>query len=65
VREILQREVITVRPEASSRDALQLMRDHRISVLPVVDRDGRLVGILSERDFMGVAGRLLDAFLDR
>jgi CBS domain-containing protein len=31
----------------------------------VVDRDGRLVGILSERDFMGVAGRLLDAFLDR
>jgi CBS domain-containing protein len=65
VREIMQREVITVRPGASSRDALQLMRDHRISVLPVVDRDGRLVGILSERDFMGVAGRLLDAFLDR
>jgi CBS domain-containing protein len=65
VREIMQRHVITVRPETTTREALSLMRKHRISVLPVIDHESRLVGILSERDFMGVAGKLLDEFLDR
>jgi CBS domain-containing protein len=65
VREIMQKDVITVRPETTTREALSLMRKHRISVLPVVDRESHLVGILSERDFMGVAGKLLDEFLDR
>ncbi len=64
VKEIMQTGVITVRPQTSTRRALELMREHRISCLPVVEGDNRLVGIISERDFMGIAGKLLDEFLE-
>ncbi|NVO17043.1 MAG: CBS domain-containing protein [Rhodoplanes sp.] len=44
--------VVTVAPDSPIADAAQLMLDHRISGLPVVDRGGRLVGIVSERDLL-------------
>ena len=53
----------TVQPTTSSADALALMREHRISCLPVVDGENRLVGILTERDFMRLATPLLEAYL--
>lgn len=43
--------VATTSPEASLTDAIRTMRRHRISGLPVVDPEGRLVGILSESDY--------------
>lgn len=63
VGEIMQRELVTVKPEDTTIEAIRLMRKHRVSCLPVVDDDGRLVGILTEFDFMGIAGQLLDKFL--
>lgn len=63
VSDVMQRELITVHPETTTLEAIRLMRKHKISCLPVVQEDGRLVGIISERDFMGIAGRLLEAFL--
>lgn len=41
----------TVTPESSLAAAIRCMGDHRISALPVVDRDGQLHGIISEDDF--------------
>ncbi len=41
---------ITIHPEATLGDAQALMTQHRISGIPVADRDGRLVGILTNRD---------------
>jgi len=41
---------ITIQPDATLADALQLMAYHRISGIPVTDRSGRLVGILTNRD---------------
>jgi acetoin utilization protein AcuB len=43
---------MTVTPETSFQDALKLMRDHKFRRIPVVDHDGRLVGIVSERDLL-------------
>ncbi|HTZ71496.1 MAG TPA: IMP dehydrogenase, partial [Acetobacteraceae bacterium] len=40
----------TIRPEQTLADARTLMALHRISGIPVVERDGRLVGILTNRD---------------
>lgn len=43
---------VTIDPDQSIADAAELMITNRISGLPVVDRDGRLVGIVSERDLL-------------
>ncbi|KUO55562.1 MAG: IMP dehydrogenase [Sphingomonadales bacterium BRH_c3] len=41
---------ITISPDATLGDAQALMLQHRISGIPVTDRDGKLVGILTNRD---------------
>jgi CBS domain-containing protein len=48
---------VTISPEASVVDAAQLMQDRRIKRLPVVDRAGRLVGIVSRTDVLSVFER--------
>lgn len=41
---------ITIAPTATLAEAQALMAHHRISGIPVVERDGKLVGILTNRD---------------
>ncbi|WRK94803.1 IMP dehydrogenase [Altererythrobacter sp. H2] len=41
---------ITISPDATLGDAQALMQQHRISGIPVTDRDGKLLGILTNRD---------------
>jgi IMP dehydrogenase len=41
---------ITMTPDQTLADALELMQRHRISGIPVTEKDGRLVGILTHRD---------------
>jgi CBS domain-containing protein len=50
--QIMTRKVITIAPEALISDAARLMIDYHVSGLPVVDDAGRLVGIVTERDFL-------------
>ena len=59
VRAIMQSNPVTVPPETSSLEAIGLMRRHGIGCLPVV-QDGRLVGIVTESDFLGVSRTLLE-----
>jgi len=46
------RAVISVDPDATVLQAARLMLQRRISGLPVIDKAGKLVGILSEGDFL-------------
>ncbi len=41
---------ITIRPDQNLDDALQLMQDHDITGIPVTEENGRLVGVLTNRD---------------
>ncbi len=41
---------ITMTPDQSLADALELMARHKISGIPITEKDGRLVGILTHRD---------------
>lgn len=41
---------ITIEPHATLEEALDLMRKHRISGIPVAQKNGKLVGILTNRD---------------
>jgi CBS domain-containing protein len=49
------RGVVSVQADATILDACKLMLQSRVSGLPVVDSTGRLVGIITERDFLRVA----------
>ena len=44
--------VITVSPKTPMQEAHKLMRDENIRRLPVVDQRGKLIGIVSESDFL-------------
>jgi CBS domain-containing membrane protein len=55
VRRIMQHEVLTVQPDDSLAEAGKLLWDSKIGCLPVIDDDGRLVGIITEADFIRVA----------
>jgi CBS domain-containing protein len=46
--------VVTVTPEADTATAARLMRRNAVKHLPVVNRAGRLVGIVSEKDLLTV-----------
>lgn len=41
---------ITLRVDAAIGDALKLMRENKIGGIPIVDKEGRLAGILTNRD---------------
>lgn len=51
-REIMTRDVATVTPEASVREAAGLMTEKRVSGIPVVAADGRLIGMLTASDLL-------------
>lgn len=59
VSEIMKPDVHSVTPETSTLDAIQVMRDKKVSCLPVV-REGKLVGIVTEADFINIARDLLE-----
>ena len=50
VGEIASRDLITVDPQQDLDEALRLMAQHQVRRLPVVEEDGRLVGILAQAD---------------
>ncbi|MFQ5719521.1 MAG: CBS domain-containing protein, partial [Acidobacteriota bacterium] len=58
VTSIMKENPITVTPETETIAAIELMRDKSIGCLPVV-KDGRLVGVVTERDFMVITRELL------
>jgi CBS domain-containing membrane protein len=48
-----------VRDDQAAAEAGQWMLEHGVGCLPVVDSEGRLVGIVTERDFVRIAVRHL------
>lgn len=45
-------EVVTVAPDQTVARVVKLLAQHRIGALPVISPDGRLIGIISERDIV-------------
>ncbi len=59
ISDIMKRDVATVTPHTTTVDALRMMRQLRVGCLPVL-QDGRLVGIVTDEDFMDIASELLE-----
>jgi CBS domain-containing protein len=55
VADLMERRLITIRPDASLAEAADLMCRYGLGCLPVVDGAGRLVGLVTERDLLRAA----------
>ena len=51
------KDLITISPDALLEEAAILMRDNKVSFLPVVDKKSRMVGIITESD-------IFDSFIE-
>jgi CBS domain-containing protein/gamma-glutamylcysteine synthetase len=58
VNDIMEQNPITIHPEASIMEAMEIMQDQKIGCLPVV-KNSRLVGVITEDNFMNITRRLL------
>ena len=52
IRDIMDTSPATVAPDASVEDVVAALREHQLPGLPVVDADGRCVGIVTEADLV-------------
>ena len=55
VTELASRDLVTVDPQQDLDEALRLMAQHQVRRLPVVEEDGKLVGIVAQADVARVA----------
>src|SRR6266540_482637 len=52
IESVMTAEVVTARPSKPFRELVDLLQCNRVSALPVVDQDGKLVGVVSEADLL-------------
>ncbi|TAH39660.1 MAG: CBS domain-containing protein [Planctomycetota bacterium] len=64
VEEIMSTPVITVREDAPLSEGARLMREHALRRLPVVDRKGSLMGVLTADDLLCVLAREIGSLAD-
>ena len=64
-RDIMTPQVITISPNASIQDAARMLSDHRISGMPVVDGEQRVIGIVSEIDIINKPGPTVERVMSR
>ena len=57
--DIMHRDPVTVTPETPTLEAIRILREQKLSAVPVV-KDGKLEGILTDSDFLVVAARMLE-----
>lgn len=62
VREIMTKEVISIKPEDNAYDALGLLFKIQISGLPMIDAQGKLLGMFTEKE---VLAYILPSYIDK
>lgn len=58
VEDVMKQNPITIHPEASIMEAMEIMQEHKVGCLPVV-KNSRLVGIITEDNYLTISRRLL------
>jgi CBS domain-containing membrane protein len=65
VRDVMTRNVFKIKADAELNEVTNLLSEHRISGLPVVDENDRVIGVITEADVLSMAGlRKEHAFKD-
>jgi CBS domain-containing protein len=52
VRDVMTARVVAVREGASFKDIATTLRRHRVSAFPVIDEEGKVIGVVSEADLL-------------
>lgn len=55
VKDVASKDVVTVDPQQGLDEALRLMAEHQVRRLPVVEEDGRIVGVVAQADVARLA----------
>jgi CBS domain-containing protein len=50
VRDVASKQVVTIDPQQELDEALRIMAKHQVRRLPVVEEDGKLVGVVAQAD---------------
>ena len=59
VRDIMTTELVTVNKELTIRQLIKMLQQNQVSGVPVVDSEGRLEGIVSEKDIIRAVSELI------
>ncbi|MBI2357315.1 MAG: CBS domain-containing protein [Deltaproteobacteria bacterium] len=62
-KDIMTKQVITVRPTTTARELARILTKNQISGAPVVDKNGQIVGVVSEADLVAKKGRHVKAIM--
>ncbi|SFM09015.1 acetoin utilization protein AcuB [Gracilibacillus orientalis] len=60
VKDIMKTDVVTITPDTSVSDTLQLLQKHSIRHIPVINQDQHVIGIVSDRDVRDASPSILD-----
>jgi CBS-domain-containing membrane protein len=52
VKDVMTEQIVAVRRDASFKEMAASLREHRVSAFPVVDDDGKVIGVVSEADLL-------------
>ena len=58
-RDLMQTDLVSVTPETSIMDVVDILGEKRLTGLPVVDGEGNLVGIITEKDVVRIAYQII------
>jgi signal-transduction protein with cAMP-binding, CBS, and nucleotidyltransferase domain len=64
IKDVMETDLITISPGKDIYDAMQLMRDHNIRQLPVLEK-GKMVGFLTAKDVLKIQPELFDLFVEK
>jgi len=64
-RDIMTKDVITVSPEATVKSLANILIQNQISGVPVADKKGKILGIVSEADLVGKKGKQVKAIMSK
>lgn len=65
VSEVMTRNVITIKEDSTKEQAARLLARHRISGLPVINKDGNVVGVVTEYDVIAKEGQSVGDIMTR
>ena len=54
LKDIMTKDVVTAKPGTSSEDAKEILHEHRIEKLPIIDESGSITGLITSKDITNI-----------